>query len=419
MRAFRLALAFNHILNPMNRLPPFSESSLPADQQRFFNAVSAIRRRPISGPFLVLMHSSPELCARYAHLGHYFHSRGQADESLIPLRVRAFISLIGSRALDAPYEWAAWVNWALEAGVHPDTAEAIRENQPLLMLNEEESLICCACQQLMSNDHQLSQEIFDALIARFGPQGVVELVLTLGYFTMIALPLNAFESEITDAQKKLRKSFSPLIVPPARSIERSVTASLKPLSDPILQTTARLTLLTNHQDLKGGDQHFLDRIVLTRGFISPAFALLLHSPDMAARIAHIGEFFLFESPIPSAIHHLIGLLAARELDCTYTWQAHLAGAKASTLSPETIDALECGKPLNRLCPSEQLATDYCYHLLRGNHHVSAQLYEKLLKQFGKSVCIQIAATLGYYVMMSLLANAFTLAPPSNPSLVDL
>ena len=113
----------------MSRLHAIERDALPEDQRRFHDAVKAIRRRPITGPFVVLMNSSPDLAARFAQLGHYFHSRGQADESILSLRVRGFASLIGSRALDAPYEWSAWVNWTLEAGVPQDTVDAIREGR--------------------------------------------------------------------------------------------------------------------------------------------------------------------------------------------------------------------------------------------------------------------------------------------------
>ena len=106
------------------RLSPLTREQLPEDQRRFFDAVRAIRRRPISGPFIVAINSSPDLASRFAHLGHYFHSRGQADESILSARVRTFVALVGSRALNVPYEWNAWVGWALEAGVPQDTVDA-------------------------------------------------------------------------------------------------------------------------------------------------------------------------------------------------------------------------------------------------------------------------------------------------------
>src|SRR5688572_31876082 len=107
----------------MARLAMVERDALPEDQRRFHDAVRAIRRRPISGPFIVLLNSSPDLAARFAHLGHYFHARGQADESILSLRVRTFTALIGARALNAPYEWSAWVGWAVEAGVPQEAVD--------------------------------------------------------------------------------------------------------------------------------------------------------------------------------------------------------------------------------------------------------------------------------------------------------
>src|SRR5215510_7623479 len=83
-----------------NRVSMIAREALPEDQRRFHDAVRAIRRNPISGPFIVLLNGSPALAARFAQLGHYFHARGQEDESILPLRVRGFMALLGARALD-------------------------------------------------------------------------------------------------------------------------------------------------------------------------------------------------------------------------------------------------------------------------------------------------------------------------------
>ncbi|HYH41025.1 MAG TPA: hypothetical protein VD867_03495, partial [Burkholderiales bacterium] len=153
--------------------------SLPPEERRFFDAVKGIRRRPITGPFIVLMNSSPDLAARFAQLGHYFHSRGQADESIVPLRDRGFISLIGSRFLEAPYEWAAWHNWSVEAGVSQATADAIREGQPLT-LDPTETLINHFVGQLVTGNHLVSDATYNAVLEQYGNKGLVELVVTLG-----------------------------------------------------------------------------------------------------------------------------------------------------------------------------------------------------------------------------------------------
>src|SRR5690349_4959665 len=196
----------------MARLTALQRESLPEDQRRFFDAVRWIRRRPISGPFIVSINSSADLAARIAHLGHYFHSRGQGDESILPMRVRTFISVIGSRALDAPYEWSAWVNWSLEAGVPQETVDDVREGRAPRHLTAEDRLLTDFCTQLISGNHRVSDATFKAALDRYGVQGVVELVMTVGYFALIALPLNAFEIEMSAEQLARQKPFKPLPV---------------------------------------------------------------------------------------------------------------------------------------------------------------------------------------------------------------
>ena len=186
----------------MPRLGVVERDSLPEAERRFHDAVKAIRRRPISGPFIVTMNSSPDLAARFAHLGHYFHSRGQADESIVSIRVRSFISLIGSRALDAPYEWAAWVNWALEAGVPQATVDALREGEAPPNLTAEEKLVAEFCTQMISSNHRASEATYDAVLSRYGLKQAVQISTAVGYVAMMSLIVNPFD--ISDAMDGTR-----------------------------------------------------------------------------------------------------------------------------------------------------------------------------------------------------------------------
>jgi 4-carboxymuconolactone decarboxylase len=386
-------------------------NTLPEDQRRFHDAVKAIRRRPITGPFIVLMNSSPDLAARFAHLGHYFHARGQADESILSMRVRGFASLIGSRALNAPYEWSAWVNWALEAGVPQETVDAIREGRPPQNLTDEESLISDFCMQLISGNHRVSDKTFKTALDHFGAQGLVELVVTLGYFAMIALPLNAFEMGMSAEQKTIRKPFAPLVVTGTPWTAGGAPRAGLPSIAAAVTASPRLPLLATHDDVAPEHQHFLDRVILTRGWISGAFGVLMHTPDVAARIANIGAFFLYETILSPRIRTLTWLIAARELDCNYVWQSSVNAARAAGVSPTLIAALENDRRPSGLAAEEESLFDFCYQLLRDNHHVSDASYSAIVGHFGVPAAVQIAATVGYVVMLGLIVNAFVIAPP--------
>lgn len=392
------------------RLSTVTREQLPEDQRRFFDAVRAIRRRPVSGPFIVTLNSSPDLASRFAHLGHYFHSRGQADESILSARVRTFVALVGSRLLDVPYEWNAWVGWALEAGVPQETADAVREGRPAPNITAEEALVQDFCTQLATDNHRVSDDTYQAALKHFGEQGVVELVVCLGYFAMIAFPLNAFEIEMSAAQLALRKSFVPLKVPPFPGTVRRQARAFDTLRT---GTTSRIRRLVEHGDLKHADQHYLDRVIRTRGHLSPLFQVLLNTPDVADRMATVGAFFLYETMLPPALRTLVWLVTAREFDCEYAWQGSAGHARAAGLPEPLIDALRrVESPSN---PTEQQAAiiAFCHELMRGNHHVCDATYDAAVKHFGVPATIQIAASLGYIAMMCCVANAFELPPQSD------
>lgn len=404
----------------MARLRALQRDALPEDQRRFFDAVRWIRRRPISGPFIVSINSSADLAARIAHLGHYFHSRGQGDESILPMRVRTFISVIGSRALDAPYEWSAWVNWSLEAGVPQETVDDVREGRAPRNLTAEDRLLTDFCTQLISGNHRVSDATFKAALDRYGVQGIVELVMTVGYFALIALPLNAFEIEMSAEQLARQKPFAPLPVtgkPWAGADGDAAERSLPSISGKSDRDNGkpRVPLLAEHDHVPREHQHFLDRVVLTRGWVSGVFQVLMHTPDVATRVANIGDFVLYHSVLPRATQTLAWLIAAREFDCNYAWDASVGHARAAKLDPKLIEALEHGKPIAALAGEHKILFDFCRQLLRGNHHVTEETYQAVEREYGVSGAVQLSITVGYFAMMSLVANAFNVPPVGDDS----
>lgn len=396
----------------MNRVSMLARDQLPLDERRFYDAVLAIRRHPISGPFIVLMNSSPDLAARFAHLGHYFHARGQADEAILPIRVRTFMAVIGSRALDAPYEWAAWVNWALDAGVPQETVDAVRERRPLRALTDEDALVLEFCSQLCGGSHRVSDAVFEQARAHFGVQQLVELVGTLGYFAMIAFPLNAFEMQMAPAQLKIRRPFEPLPVDPAPPAGGPATYDAAP--QPPQRREPRVPLVNGIADLPAASHHFFDRIVRSRGHIAAPFQVLLHAADMAERICCVGDFFNFSRRLAPELDALTWLVTARGFDAHYAWENAVARAGRAGLAPSSIDAIARGAAADT-DTGQRLTIQFCRQLLAGNHHVDDATYRAAAERLGVKTVVQIAATLGYAAMMSIITNAFELVAPQDKS----
>jgi alkylhydroperoxidase family enzyme len=319
--------------------------------------------QPDQRPFIVLL-----AAARSCHwVAHLVTTSTPAARSTIDRAdgVRGFIAAIASRVDGA---MGAWINWALDAGVSQATVDTIREGRPLPPLAPEESLALAVCAELTSGEHRLSDRTFAAALDHFGTRGLVELVVTLGYFALIAFPLNAFEIEMTSEQLAKRKPFARLPIPPHPGATPAGTRRppFAPWVPP--RPAPRIARVTRIEDLAPADRHFFDRVVRTRGRVAGPFEVLLHSPDLADRVAVVGEQLVYGTAIPAPARALTWLLTAAELDCDYEWSMACGAAQEAGL-------LRAGRCRGR---GDALTGDggpagRCRFLspaLRGNHHVS-------------------------------------------------
>ena len=233
--------------------------------------------------------------------------------------------------------------------------------------------------------------------------------MTMGYFTMIALPLNAFNMAMTPEQKKLRKPFSPLEIAGNPWSGPWGGRSTLPSLSTALPEHPRIPGRACHDDVAPGEQLLLDRVIRTRGWISGLYSVLMHSPDAADRTATVGSYLLYESALPPAMRTLVWLVGARELDCAYTWHSGVAAARAAGIGDNLINAIETGrKPA--LDGEQEAIISFCHQLMRGNHHVDDATYARTIELIGTGFAVLVAAMLGYVAMMSFAANAFEVAP---------
>ncbi|HEY2995051.1 MAG TPA: carboxymuconolactone decarboxylase family protein [Methylomirabilota bacterium] len=170
------------------------EKATPA-QQAAWDKISRSRGR-VAGPFAALLHS-PELATRIAATGHYVRFDGP-----LPQTVRELAIITVARALDAQYEWAAHAVLARRAGVNDEVIAAIRERKAPAGLTADEAQVWGFADVLL-RQHRVSDKDFNALQARFGLEGLVDLTAVVGYYAMIACALNAFGVEPTPGEPLL------------------------------------------------------------------------------------------------------------------------------------------------------------------------------------------------------------------------
>ena len=96
------------------------------------------------------------------------------------------------------------------------------------------------------------------------------------------------------------------------------------------------------------------------------------------------------------------------------------GRSRGPRSPAGVDtrliaALEHGEPVAPLAGEHDVIFEFCRQLLRGNHHVAEDTYQATVRKLGIAATVQLAVTVGYVVMTSLVANAFDVPPVGEDS----
>ena len=142
-------------------------------------------RGALHGPFTVFLHC-PELAGRLAHLGAFVRFEGSLDK-----RVRVLAAMTVARELDAVYVWGAQTAGARRLDVPESTIAAVREKHSRGIPPEDAQIVEFTRQLIRK--HRVDDASVKALQARFGNEGFIELTGVIGYYSMLAMTVNACE----------------------------------------------------------------------------------------------------------------------------------------------------------------------------------------------------------------------------------
>jgi 4-carboxymuconolactone decarboxylase len=168
------------------RLPKLTD--LSPRQQEISDRITS-RRGGTRGPFLVWLRS-PELCEKVEALGAYC----RFESSLDP-RLRELSLLIAARHWDAQYSWNAHVGKAADLGVSRDSLTALAEHREPHFTSKDEDIVYRFSSEILG-DHFISDVTFAGALEELGEQGVVDLIGSLGNFSMLAMLLNACQVDL-------------------------------------------------------------------------------------------------------------------------------------------------------------------------------------------------------------------------------
>ena len=193
-----LAFTFSHAAIAEDRLPKIPPEKYTDEQKKAADEFLEARKTPVFGPFEPLMHS-PRMMSQARSMGDYLRYNSAIGNTLSELAI-----LITAREWTQDYEWYVHAPIALKAGIKPDIVNAISEGRRPAAMSEDEEIVYEFCTELYRNK-RVSDRTFERAEKRFGKKGVVDLLGINGYYTLLAMQLNAAKYEMPRDGKKLSR----------------------------------------------------------------------------------------------------------------------------------------------------------------------------------------------------------------------
>jgi 4-carboxymuconolactone decarboxylase len=178
----------------------------------------------------------------------------------------------------------------------------------------------------------------------------------------------------------------------------------------------RIAPIAARSELPAEHQPVADAIVKVNGEIRGPWGMLLHSPKLAAGILPLVPFFHHESIVEGRLRSVAILAAVRELDAEYVWSAQVVAARRNGVREELIELVRTKGDAAGLPVEEREIVDYTRQLMRA-HRVDQATFSALEKRYGAQWLVELTATMGYFALVSGIANAFEVpAPPGGAKL---
>jgi 4-carboxymuconolactone decarboxylase len=170
-----------------DRLPPIDPAHLTPEQQAAAQAIIDGPRGAVYGPFVPLLRS-PELMDHAQRLGEYLRYRSALGPRLSELAI-----LITARHWDQQVEWAIHAPIAARAGISEAMIDDIAHARRPPSMSDDEAAVYDFSRELNRNKG-VSDPAYAKALALFGERGVVDLMAINGYYTLLAMVMNAAQT---------------------------------------------------------------------------------------------------------------------------------------------------------------------------------------------------------------------------------
>jgi len=183
----------------------------------------------------------------------------------------------------------------------------------------------------------------------------------------------------------------------------------------------RLTFLTR-ADLDEDQAGLWDALVESRGggvdLFDPDGALVgpfnswIHAPRIGRRLSSLGAHLRFRTSLDRRLSEVAICTVGAHWRSEFEFWAHAPMAIEHGVSESVIDALRAGEVPEFERDDERIVHAVVHQLLTA-HRVDDETYASAKELVGEQGLVELASTIGYYCLVSMLLNLFEVALPEG------
>jgi hypothetical protein len=145
-----------------------------------------------------------------------------------------------------------------------------------------------------------------------------------------------------------------------------------------------------------------------------------HLTNYSPRDRSLGIPSGVNSPVGARFFQLAVLIIAREIDQQYEWSAHEPAGLKQGLEQSVIDVVKYNRDVTGLSDKDATFITFGRTLYR-EHKVSSELWQRMIKHFGRQHTVQLMMIMGDYFRVGFMMNAVDqhLPPERKPLLPPL
>ncbi len=166
----------------------------------------------------------------------------------------------------------------------------------------------------------------------------------------------------------------------------------------------RLPVLTD-EEMDSRQKELAARIAGRRGAVRGPFRVWLHSPEMCERAESLGAFARFDCSLPRHLRELTLLMAARNWDAQYSWNAHVQQAIDAGIPRAAVEAIAEKREAVFDDEADRAFYQFCREVL-DEHFVRDETFARAVAHFGSKGLVDAIGALGNFTMLGMCLNTF-------------